>query len=195
LREEFDPVDVALTYQANGASAVSVLTDEEFFGGRLEYLDIVRRSVNLPLLRKDFIIDRYQIYEAAAHKADAFLLIADILSQGELKEMLEIGRSLGLDALTEIHNEEDLAKALSCGCDIIGINNRNLHDFKVDLNTARRLVPLVPKDKVIVAESGIKDRKDVMFLKSLGVNAILVGEVIMRSQDMALKVRELTERE
>ncbi|MEE8359648.1 MAG: indole-3-glycerol phosphate synthase TrpC [Candidatus Omnitrophota bacterium] len=191
LRRDFDPLKIAQIYRAYGASAISVLTDEKFFRGALSNIDLVKREVYLPILRKDFIIDRYQIYESKLFGADAILLIADLLSRTELFHFLEISRELGMDAVVEVHNEEDLAKALSAESGIIGINNRNLHNFEVDMGVTSNLIKSIPDGKIIISESGIKTYEDVMFLKSLGVNAVLIGEAFMRSDDIGLKVREL----
>jgi len=191
IRGDFNPVKIALTYQAQGASAVSVLTDERFFEGRLEYLKEVKERVAIPVLRKDFIIDEYQLYESVLWGADAVLLIADILTMDELKKFLDISKDLGMDCLVEVHNEEDINKALSSGATIIGMNNRDLHTFKIDIATTQRLIRLIPDTKVRVSESGIKTYEDVMFLKSLGVNAVLIGEAFMEADDIASKVREV----
>ncbi|MFH1753429.1 MAG: indole-3-glycerol phosphate synthase TrpC [Candidatus Omnitrophota bacterium] len=191
LRRDFDPLKIAQVYRAYGASAISVLTDEKFFGGDLSYIDLVKREVYLPILRKDFIIDKYQIFESKLFGADAILLIADLLSRSELFQFIEIARSLGMDAVVEVHNEEDLGKSLSSECEIIGINNRNLHNFEVDIGVTSNLIKSIPEGKIIISESGIKTYEDIMFLKSLGVNAVLVGEVFMRSEDIGSKVREL----
>jgi indole-3-glycerol phosphate synthase len=191
LRGDFNPVKIAITYQANGASAISVLTDERFFEGKLEDLIKVRENVSIPILRKDFFIDEYQIYETVAAGADAILLICDILSIAELTKFHNIATELGLDCLVEVHNEEDIEKALAIDASIIGINNRDLHTFKVDLGITQRLIRMIPQNKVIVSESGIKRYEDIMFLKSLGVNAILAGEVFMEADDIAAKMREL----
>lgn len=191
LRGDFNPVKIAITYQANGASAISILTDERFFEGKLEYLVKVRSNVSIPILRKDFFIDEYQIYETVAAGADAILLICDILSMGELTRFYNIATELGLDCLVEVHNEEDIEKALAIDAAIIGINNRDLHSFKVDLGVTQRLIRMIPQSKVIVSESGIKCYEDIMFLKSLGVNAILIGEAFMESDDIAAKMREI----
>ncbi len=191
IRGDFNPVKIAVTYEANGASAISVLTDERFFEGKLEYIKKVKERVSLPVLRKDFIVDEYQIYETVASGADAMLLIAEILSSAELRRFYDIARGLNLDVLVEVHNEEDIEKALSANVDIIGINNRDLHTFKVEMSLTQRLARLIPKDKTIVSESGIKTYEDVMFLKSLGVNAVLIGEAFMESDDIALKMKEI----
>lgn len=191
LRGDFNPVKIAITYQANGASAISVLTDERFFEGRLEYVTKVRENVSIPILRKDFFIDEYQIYETVAAGADAILLICEILSIAEMTKFYNIATELGLDALVEVHSEEDIEKALAIDAAIIGINNRDLHTFKVDLGVTQRLIRLIPKDRVIVSESGIKCYEDVMFLRSLGVNAVLIGEAFMEAGDIGAKMREM----
>lgn len=191
LRGDFNPAKIAVTYQANGASAISVLTDERFFEGKLEHVKLVKERVTLPVLRKDFIIDEYQIYETAVSGADAMLLIAELLSKDEMKRFYDIATGLGLDVLVEAHNEEDLGKALAIDAEIIGINNRDLHTFKVDLGVTQKLIRHIPPNKVIVAESGIKTYEDMMFLKSLGVNAVLIGEAFMEAEDIGAKMREL----
>jgi indole-3-glycerol phosphate synthase len=191
IRGDFNPVKIGITYQANGASAISVLTDERFFEGKLEHLVKVRENVSIPILRKDFFIDEYQIYETVAAGADAILLICDILSNAELLKFRQIADSLGLDCVFEVHNEEDIEKALAADASIIGINNRDLHTFRVDIGVTQRLIRMIPPHKVIISESGIKRYEDVMFLKSLGVNAVLIGEAFMEAPDIGAKVKEL----
>jgi len=191
LRGDFNPVKIAITYQAGGASAISVLTDERFFEGRLEYIPKVRENVSIPILRKDFFIDEYQIYETVASGAEAILLIPEILSMAQMSKFYNLATELGLDCLVEVHNEEDIEKALAIGASIVGINNRDLHTFKVDLGVTQRLIRLIPQNKVIVSESGIKSYEDIMFLKSLGVNAVLIGEVFMEADDIGAKMREM----
>lgn len=191
IRGDFNPLKIALTYQAHGASALSVLTDERFFEGNLKILKELKGKVTLPLLRKDFIIDEYQIYESLYWGADAILLIAHILTAKELTNFYKIAKDLGMDVLVEVHNEEDVAKALKSGATIIGINNRDLSTFRIDLSTTQRLIRLIPENKVRVSESGIKTYEDVMFLKSLGINAVLIGEVFMEASDIAAKIREI----
>ncbi len=191
IRANFNPLKIALTYNAAGASAISVLTDERFFDGKLEYLKTVKERVTIPVLRKDFIIDEYQIYESAAAGADAILLISRILTREELSRYLSIVGGLGMDALVEAHSEEEVEKALKSHASIIGINNRDLTNFIVDISVTQRLMRLIPETKVVVSESGIETYEQVMFLKSLGVNAVLIGEVFMRSENIAAKVREL----
>ncbi len=191
LRGDFHPVKIAVTYQAHGASAVSVLTDERFFEGKLEYIKMVKENISLPVLRKDFIIDEYQIYESVAAGADAILLIADLLSANEMNGFYALATSLGLDVLMEVHNEEDVEKALATGGHIIGMNNRDLHTFKVDLGVTQKLVRLLPANTIKVSESGIKSYEDVMFLKSLGINAVLIGEAFMEAADIAATMRDI----
>jgi indole-3-glycerol phosphate synthase len=191
IRQDFDPVRIALTYQAAGACAVSVLTDERFFDGTLEYLKGVKARVTIPVLRKDFIIDEYQIYESAVWGADAILLISRILTQEQLGRFYHVARELGMDVLVEVHNEEEMWKAVNSHASIIGINNRDLKTFNVDLLTTQRLIRHIPDNRTVVSESGISTYEDVMFLKSLGVNAVLIGEVFMCSDNIGQKVREL----
>jgi len=191
IRGDFNPLKIALTYQANGASALSVLTDERFFEGSLHTLKELKGKVTLPILRKDFIIDEYQIYESLYWGADAILLIANILTEEELCGFYKIAKHLGMDVMVEIHSEEDLEKALKSGASIIGINNRDLSTFRVDLAITQRMIRLIPPNKIKVSESGIKTYEDVMFLKSLGVDAVLIGEAFMKSDDIASKVREI----
>ena len=191
LRDSFDPVAIAQIYQSSGADAISVLTDEPFFMGSLEHLKEVKLNVRIPVLRKDFILDPYQIYEARTAGADAILLIAELLSDSQLKEFLERVHSLGMEALVEVHTVDDLEKSLRAGALIIGINQRNLHTFEIHRETVDQLVPLIPKGKLIVCESGIRSREDVLYLKTLGIHAALIGETFMRSPDIAGKIKEL----
>ncbi len=191
LREDFDPLKIALTYEANGASAISVLTDEKFFQGHISHLEKIKKNVYIPVMRKDFIIDEYQIYESILKGADAALLIADLLTKEELRAFIAVGIENKFDFLTEVHSEEDVAKALAAGCDIIGINNRDLHTFKVDVHATARLVKLIPREKIIVSESGIRTRENISYLRSLGVDAVLIGEVFMRSDDKDRTIQAL----
>ena len=191
IRGDFNPLKIALTYQANGASAISVLTDERFFEGKLETLRELKGKITLPILRKDFIIDEYQIYESVYWGADAILLIANILTEEEISNFYKLAKSLGMDVMVEVHSEEDLEKAIKSGAAIIGINNRDLSTFKVDLSATQRLIRLIPPNKIKVSESGIKTYEDVMFLKSLGVDAVLIGEAFMIADDIAAKMREI----
>lgn len=191
LRPGLDPAALAFTYAANGAAAVSVLTEERHFQGNLEYLDIIRRVVTVPLLRKDFIFDEYQVYESAASGADALLLIAAILEPEQLTELIKLGHSLGMDCLVEVHDENELEQALQSNSKIIGINNRNLGSFEVDIDTTRRLMPLVPMGRVVVSESGIGSRDDILTMMECGVNAVLVGEALVTADDIPTKMKEL----
>jgi indole-3-glycerol phosphate synthase len=181
-------------YQINGASAISVLTDEKFFNGRLEYIKEVKSVTSLPVLRKDFIIDEYQVYESAIYGADAILLITDILSREEIIRFSSLARSLDMAVLCESHSKEEIEKAISAKQEIIGINNRDLGTFKLSLSTTENLIGLIPEGKIIVSESGIRSRSDVLFLKSIGVNAVLVGEALMDADNIGAKMRELAGR-
>ena len=191
IRPDLDPVAIARTYEEAGASAISVLTDEKYFQGRLGYLRAVHDTVSLPLLRKDFIIDPYQVYESRAACADAILLIVAGLSSSELGEFIALADDLDMASLVEVHTVEELEIALEVGACIIGVNNRDLRTFETKLETTISLAPRVPSDRILVSESGILDRADVEELMSVGVDAILVGESLMREQDPGAKVREL----
>lgn len=191
IRGDFNPLRIALTYEAQGASALSVITDARFFDGSLDYISQIKGHVSIPILRKDFIIDKYQIYESAYYGAEAILLIANILTQEELNDYLKLVKSLGMDAMVEVHNEEDVEKIVKLQVPIIAINNRDLNTFKVDIGVTQRLIRHIPPNKVIVAESGIRKYEDVMFLKSLGVDAVLIGEAFMEADDIAAKVRDI----
>lgn len=191
LAPDLDPVALAGTYSTYGAAAISVLTDEKYFDGTLADLRAVRAAVDLPLLRKDFIIGQYQVLQARAYGADAVLLIAGTLDRDDLRDLLGYARDLGMDALVEVHNEEDLDIALDSGAPIIGINNRDLRTFETGLETTRRLAPLVPTEHLIVSESGIHSREQVESLRELGVRAVLVGEALASAPDPGAKLREL----
>ncbi len=191
IRHDFDPVAVARLYEKGGAAAISVLTEKDYFQGSLENLRAVRDAVKLPLLRKDFIFDPYQVYEARAYGADAVLLIAAILVPRQLQELLGLSRSLGMACLVEVHDRPELAAALDSGARIIGINNRNLKTFKVDLAITGQLRPLVPRDRIVVSESGIHRREDMAKLAAWGVPAVLVGEALMSAPCISAKLKEL----
>jgi indole-3-glycerol phosphate synthase len=182
---------LALVYSKSGASAISVLTESEYFRGSFADLEAVHREVDLPLLCKDFIIDRYQIYVACAHGADAVLLISAILTQSEIASLLKTAHSLGMAALVEVHNRDELMKALRIAPGIIGINNRNLEDFSVNLETTFKLRPQIPAGILVVSESGIHTHDNVLRLQQAGVNAILVGEALVTSPDPAAKIAAL----
>lgn len=191
LCPNFNTTMLAATYAQGGAAAISVLTDEKNFGGSIDHLAAIRQAVKLPLLRKDFIFDPYQVYESRAYGADALLLIVAILSQEQLKELLSLSHSLELRCLVEVHNEDEVERALLSEAKIIGINNRDLNTFTIDLDTTHRLRPLIPSSKTVVSESGIKSRGDVEKLKGWGVNAILVGETLITASDILTKMKEL----
>ena len=178
---DFDPRRIARNYQENGAQAVSVLTDVDFFQGALVHMMEVRQEISLPVLRKDFIIDPLQVDEAAAHGADAILLIAAILSSSEIADFRQMAGELGMDSLVEIHTEAELDKALAADADLIGINNRNLHDFSVDINTTFRLKLLLPDTIPVVSESGLSSPEDLALLRDRKVCAALIGESLMRA--------------
>jgi indole-3-glycerol phosphate synthase len=191
IRPDFDPAAIARAYEHGGAVGVSVLTEERFFQGHLEHLAQVRRAVHLPILRKDFLIDPYQVVEARTWGADAVLLIVAILGDKQLSEMLTATREQELDALVEIHDERELECALAAGAEIIGINNRDLRSFVTSLETAERLRPLVPAGAIPVAESGISGPADIVRLRRAGFDAFLIGECLMRAPDPGTKLREL----
>ncbi|MFA5089854.1 MAG: indole-3-glycerol phosphate synthase TrpC [Candidatus Omnitrophota bacterium] len=215
IRADFHPSDIARAYEGSGAQAISVLTEEDYFLGNISYLAEVKDAVGLPVLRKDFILEPYQIYESRYFGADAVLLIADLLPKEKLTEFIALADSLGMDCLVEAHAEKDLKKILglkvtplSSGDSsgvlpagrkaskktvvvAIGINNRNLHSLEVDLKSTEKLYPLIPKDRVVVVESGLNNRQDVLFLKILGVNAVLIGEAFMAEADISRKVAEI----
>lgn len=191
LREEFDPVKIALGYAKSGASALSVLTDEKFFMGSLEYLSAVREAVDIPLLRKDFIIDPYQVYESRLYGADALLLIVSALGQDSLAELLALTRSLGMNAVVEVHDEIELGRALDAGSGIIGINNRDLRTFEVDLGVSERLARMLPGGVIAIAESGISSGADIKRLRAEGVHVFLIGETFMKAPDPGAELKNL----
>jgi len=193
LRKDFDPVALAESYATSGASAISVLTDEKHFQGSLDHLRRIRDALpnGPPLLRKDFLFDEYQLYEARCAGADAVLLITAILQPALLSELIVISRSLGMYALAEVHEEAELGRALGAGAQVIGINNRDLRTFDVDLATTERLAPLVSGGRTIVAESGISTRDDIRRLEDAGVHAVLIGEALVTAPDAGAKIREL----
>jgi indole-3-glycerol phosphate synthase len=191
LCHDFNPVALANTYADNGAAAISVLTESKYFQGNLDHLVEIREAVEIPILRKDFIFDPYQVYESRAYGADALLLIVAILEQEQLDELSTLSHELGLNCLVEVHNESEVDRALRSSARIIGINNRNLSTFSVDINTTQRLRALIPEDRVVVSESGISNRRDIDNLKRWGVNAALVGEALITAGDIAAKMREL----
>lgn len=191
IREDFDPLEIAQGYAEAGAACLSVLTDSEFFLGSLDNLDLITRNVTIPLLRKDFIVDPYQIYEARAHGADALLLIAAALESAQLQEYHALAQALGLDVLIEVHNMAELDKVLRVPCTLVGINNRCLDSFVTDLRVTERLIPHIDADTLVVSESGINSRADVEVLQKAGARAFLVGESLMREHDYKAKLGEL----
>ncbi|MCL4509284.1 MAG: indole-3-glycerol phosphate synthase TrpC [Chloroflexi bacterium] len=191
LREELDPQQFAQMYEARGAAAVSVLTEPHFFHGSLTDLRHARLACGLPVLRKDFIVDAFQILEARANEADAVLLIAAVLDDRELAHLRAVAFSVGLEALVEVHTREEAQRALDAGATVIGINNRNLYDFTVDLRTTEEIAGYLPHDVTLVSESGIRSAEDVYLLRQWGVHAILVGESLVTSPDPGTKLAEL----
>jgi indole-3-glycerol phosphate synthase len=188
---DFDPAAIAASYEEGGAEAISVLTDEMFFQGTLDYIPLVRQTVKLPVIRKDFIIHELQISQAGNYGADAILLIAAILDQEQIRDYLQMSAELLLDVLVEVHDEKELEKSLAAGSRLIGVNNRDLRDFTVDLNTTIRLRKEIPAAIPVVSESGIKDHEDMKMLQENGVKAALIGETLMRSSDRAAAIRQL----
>ena len=193
LRADFDPSQIALSYAESGAAAISVLTDQHF-KGEIAHLNSVSNTVEsfgIPVLRKDFIIDPYQVFEARANGADAILLIVAALEQTKLQELLEVAGNLWLQCLVEIHNEGELSRALEAGAEIIGINNRDLKTFQTNLSVTARLAPRIPKGKIVVSESGISSRDDLLRLAQFGVHAVLVGEALITAEDPGSRVKDL----
>ncbi|MBI2495955.1 MAG: indole-3-glycerol phosphate synthase TrpC [Candidatus Omnitrophica bacterium] len=191
LRERFDPVSLAQMLAQAGAAALSVLTDEHYFGGHLDFLRDAQQFTDVPVLRKDFIVDPYQVYEAALFGADAVLLIVRILSEDALVACLQAADTVGVEPFVEVHSEADLKSALGVGARVLGINHRDLRTFAMDPHLTERLIPTIPAGKIIVAESGIQCAEDVTRMQRLGVHALLIGEALMTAPDPAAKVREL----
>jgi len=191
LRDPFDPVEIAKSYQENGAACLSVLTDKDFFQGSNEYLQQVREAVELPIIRKDFIVDDYQVYEARVIGADCILLIAAAIGDAQMYELTETALTLGMDVLVEVHNEEELERALRLPLPMIGINNRDLHSFDVSLETTIRMLDMIPDDRIVITESGILGREDVAKMREHAVNSFLVGEAFMRAENPGAKLAEL----
>lgn len=194
IRHNFNPVELVQTYASNGASAISVLTEARYFKGSLSHLRDIRDALGNkkpPLLRKDFIYDPYQVYESRAYGADSLLLIVAMLTPEKLGELLMLSHELDMECLVEVHNEAELEIALGSGAQIIGLNNRDLKTFTIDLAVTQRLRPLIPEDRIVVSESGIKDRNDIEKLKKWAVDAVLVGESLMSAPDIVAKMKEL----
>ncbi len=193
IRPDFDPVEIAKIYAGNGAAAISVLTETLHFQGSLDHLRNIKRALSnkLPLLRKDFITDPYQVYESRAYGADSLLLIVAILKSERLQELLQLSHELNMSCLVEVHNEAEVEIALNSRAKIIGINNRDLNTFNVDMNTTARLKSLIPPDRTVVSESGIKERNDIEKLSRLGIDAVLIGESLMSAPDIAARMMDL----
>ncbi len=191
IRDDFDPIEIAQVYQRHGAACISVLTDEHYFQGRLEYLSQVRQAVDLPVLRKDFILDAYQLWEARAAGADAVLLIAECLDDCQLRGLHNLAIELGMAPLVELYEPANLPRVLAAGATLIGVNNRNLHTFEVDLGHSLELRKQVPADSVFVSESGIRTSDDVRQLQAASVDAMLVGETLMRQADIGAAIDQL----
>ena len=195
LKKEFfrklDAAGLAEIYAENGANAISIITDKKFFKGNILHINEVRQKVHLPVLRKDFIIDEYQIYESRYFGADAILLIARLLTKQELKSFMYLAARIGMSAVVEVHDEQDLEKALVSDARIIGINNRDLNNFSVDIGRTFRLVPKIPKEIIKISESGIKTNKDISNLRKIGINAVLIGTAFLEAEDIGVKVKEI----
>jgi indole-3-glycerol phosphate synthase len=191
IREDFDPVAIALDYERHGASAISVLTEERLFQGSLLVMESIREAVGLPLLRKDFLLDSYQLVEARSYGADAVLFIAALLDEGLLRELRAEAAELGLDSLVEVHSEKELEGALKAGAELVGINNRDLNTFEVNLATTERLAPLIPPGATAVCESGIESAEQIRRVEKLGIHVFLIGESLMRAPQPGKKLEQL----
>jgi indole-3-glycerol phosphate synthase len=194
IREDFEPIKISKEYEEGGATCLSILTDEPFFQGKLEYLDSVRSSCELPILRKDFMIDLYQIYETKAYGGDCILLIVAALDIIQLKDFSQLARELNLDILIEVHSEDELNEALSINSKLIGINNRDLTTFEVDKNLAIKLARQIPKDVIVVSESGISSREDILSSKEQGIHSFLIGESFMRKPNPGNALKDILEK-
>ncbi len=191
IKADFNPVELAQTYEVCHVNAVSVLTEERFFQGQKRYLSDIHKAVSLPLLRKDFILEPYQVYQARVLRADAILLIARILDDKMLSQLIQLSHQLGMSSLVEVHSKEEIDRAVSAGAKIMGINNRDLKTFSTSLQTTEKLISYIPREVLVVSESGINQREDIVFLQKLGVKAVLIGEAFMRAPSIREKVREL----
>jgi indole-3-glycerol phosphate synthase len=191
IRADFDPVFIAKTYQENGAACLSVLTDEKYFMGKNEYLSAIKKEVDLPILRKDFIIDSYQILESKQIGADCILLIMAMLDEKQAIDLEQAAMEIGLSVLIEVHNEVELQQALKLKSRLIGINNRNLKTFEISLETSKKLAAQIPQDKIIICESGIFTKTDILEMQAIGINSFLIGESLMRQDDIGLALRNL----
>ncbi len=191
IREDFHPAQIAKSYEEGGASCISILTDIDFFKGSDAYLIQARAACDLPVIRKDFIIDPYQVYEARVMGADCILLIVAVLDNMKLNQLYSLARALGMDVLIEVHNEEELLRSLPLGADLVGINNRNLRNFDTSLHTTIDLLPQIPEGRIVVTESGIHNSEDVTLMRENNVNAFLVGEAFMRADDPGTELKKL----
>ncbi|NTW71195.1 MAG: indole-3-glycerol phosphate synthase TrpC [Eubacteriaceae bacterium] len=191
IRPNFDPVEIAREYEKSDIQAISVLTETDFFLGDKIYIPLVKENTTRPILRKDFILDPYQIIEAKVLGADAVLLIAASLTDLELKTLSQTARELGIEVLTEVHNKEELDRVLSTDAEIIGINNRDLNTFVTDIKTTEKLIEYIPKGKIVISESGIDSYEDMEYLRGVGVNGVLIGETFMRADSISAKIAEL----
>ncbi|PWQ98416.1 indole-3-glycerol phosphate synthase TrpC [Leucothrix arctica] len=191
IREHFVPSEIAKSYEQGGAACLSVLTDENFFQGKTEYLIEARAACSIPVIRKDFIVDKYQIYEARAMGADCILLIVAVLSAESLTSFYDLAKSLGMDVLIEVHDADELAIALPIGAELIGINNRDLRNFDTSLNTTIDLLEMIPEDRIVVTESGIHTKEDIALMRKHNVNSFLVGEAFMRADEPGTQLRNL----
>lgn len=191
LRKDFSFMDIAKIYASLKVNAISVLTEEEFFLGKINYIEDIKKEINLPVLRKDFILDEAQVLESRAVGADAILLIMRILKEEQFDRLYNLAKDLDMDVLVEVHTEKELRRVLKFEPDIVGINNRDLNTLAVKLDTTQKLIPFIPPDVVKVSESGMQNLKDVLWLKGLNVDAVLVGETLMKSEDIAGKIKEL----
>ena len=190
IRENFEPLEIAKIYEKQ-ANAISILTEEDFFQGNLKFIPKVKKVTTIPLLRKDFIFDEYQIYESRANEADAILMIASILDKNQAKEYLHIAKELGLSVLFEVHDHKELEMALYIDADIIGINNRNLKTLKIDINATFEIKKEIPSGKIVVSESGVETRDDILRLETAGIDAVLIGTSFMEAADIGKKIEEL----
>jgi len=191
IKKDFEPIDIAAAYDKSDVQAISVLTETDFFLGDKVYIPLVKENTNKPVLRKDFIVDEYQVYEAKVLGADAILLIAASLKDDELVLFMNTAESLGIEVLLEVHDEEELKRALRTDAKIIGINNRDLKTFVTDIKTTQRLIGSIPKDRIVISESGIEKKEDLDYLKGLGVDGVLIGETFMRADSIEDKVKEI----
>ena len=191
IKEDFDPLKIAKEYNEANVQAISVLTERNFFLGDDDYLVRIRQSLSLPVLRKDFLIDIWQVYQSRCLGADAILLIVSLLSDEDLKKFQIVAGILGMQCLVEVHDQEEVERALESGAKIIGINNRDLKTFDVDLKTTEKLMNYIPHDRAVVSESGIRNNEDIKYLRSLGVDAVLIGETFMRAESISEKINEI----